>query len=284
MERAISRSLDLINCAFDRSVANIVIKPNLCYYWDWTTGQTTDPRFVGALINLIRKRISSNVDISIVESDASAMKCKYAYRFLGFEKLAKEYGVRLVNLSEDSFVTKNVTVGANSFDIMVPQSIQKADLKISISKIKYTMEPIKLTCALKNMYGCNPYQKKFEYHPRLGEMIIALNKAMKFNLWLIDGNIVSGSQPRRIGLAMASQDPVAMDVAAAEIAGINPHKIKYLQQAGKEGLGRASYVPKGISIRNFSEAYPRKSLNKKLMGKAYKIVVHLGLGKRLGVN
>ena len=83
---------------------------------------------------------------------------------------------------------------------MVPQVISNADLRVNISKIKYMVDPIKLTCALKNIYGCNPYPKKYKYHHDLGNVIVALNKAMKFNLCLIDGNIVYGVQPRKLGL------------------------------------------------------------------------------------
>ena len=284
MNKAISESLDLINYSFEKKIANVVIKPNLCYYWDWTTGQTTDPRFIGALIRLIRKSISPEVNISLVESDASAMKCKYAFKMLGYDKLAKAYQVGLVNLSEDTSTTEKITVGANSFDIMIPETLQKADLKINVSKIKYTMEPIKLTCILKNIYGCNPYPKKFKFHPQLGEMIVALNKAFKFNLCLIDGNIVSGIQPRKLGLVMASEDPLAIDVAAAKIAGINPKSVKYFELAKKEGLGHMSYVPKGLPINYFSSKYPRKNIKKKLMGRAFTIVSKIGLAKRLGLG
>ena len=105
---------------------------------------------------------------------------------------------------------------------MVPRVIRDADLKINIPKIKYTFEKIKLTCALKNIFGCNPYPKKFKYHSKIEEAIVALNKAMKFDLCIIDGNIISGAKPRKIGLVMASKDPVAIDAAAAKIAGINP--------------------------------------------------------------
>ena len=45
---------------------------------------------------------------------------------------------------------------------------------------------------------------------------------MKFDLCLIDNNIAAGIQPRKLGLVMASQDPVAIDVAAAKIAWLNP--------------------------------------------------------------
>jgi len=100
MKKAIKDSLNLINYRFQKNIRKIVIKPNMCYYWDYSTGQTTDPKFVAATIEILREKISPNVNISIVESDASAMKCKYAFKFLGYEKIAEQCNVNLVNLSE----------------------------------------------------------------------------------------------------------------------------------------------------------------------------------------
>ena len=182
VKQAILDSMSLIGYNFPNNLKNIVIKPNLCYYWDYTTGQTTDPKFVAAFIDILREQISSKIKISIVESDASAMKCKYAFKILSYEKLAKDYNVKLVNLSEDSSNTHKVEVEGQSFSLEIPQTIQTADLKINIPKIKYTMEPIKLTCALKNIFGCNPYPKKFRYHSNLGEAIVAIYKVMKFDI------------------------------------------------------------------------------------------------------
>ena len=79
------------------------------------------------------------------------------------------------------------------------------------------------------MFGCNPYPKKFKYHTDLGNVIVALNKAMKFNLFLIENNVASGVNPRKLGLTMASLDPVALDaaeLAAAQIAWLNPRQNK----------------------------------------------------------
>ena len=283
MKQAILESLDLIGYSFGKKSMNIVIKPNLCYYWDYTTGQTTDPKFVAALVDLIQDQTSSDVNISIVESDASAMKCKHAFKMLGYEKLSQNHDVNLVNLSEDKRDDVEVTVGNQSFHLMVPRVIRDADLKINIPKIKYTFEKIKLTCALKNIFGCNPYPKKFKYHSKIEEAIVALNKAMKFDLCIIDGNIISGAKPRKIGLVMASKDPVAIDAAAAKIAGINPKTIKYLSLAAKEGLGHTNFIQKGIPLDYFKVRYPRKDIQKKLMGKAYGFIVTMGLGKRLGL-
>ena len=164
LKQAILESLDLIDYSFPEETKNVVIKPNMCYYWDYSTGQTTDPKFVAALIDLVREKISPDTDISIVESDASAMKCKHAFKFLGYEKMAEEYHVNLVNLSEVESKLVKVELENQSFKFMVPKVIKNADLRINVPKIKY-LELSKITCALKNIYGCNPCPKKFKYHP-----------------------------------------------------------------------------------------------------------------------
>lgn len=47
----------------------IVIKPNLCYYYHPSTGEVTDPRFIGVLIDVLRNIFPSNPEIHIVESE-----------------------------------------------------------------------------------------------------------------------------------------------------------------------------------------------------------------------
>jgi uncharacterized protein (DUF362 family) len=177
-----------------------------------------------------------------------------------------------------------VTVAEQSFNLLVPYTIQNADLKINVPKIKYSLDKIKITCALKNIFGCNPYPKKFKYHPKLDEAIVAVNKAMRFDLCLVDGNIVSGVSPRRLGLVMAGEDPVAIDTAAARIAGANPRTIKYIQLARTEGLGDSSFTQVGIPLDYFGARYPKKDVRKKLMSKAYSMVVFLKLARRLGLE
>lgn len=283
LKEAIDNSLRLIDYSFPQEIKNVVIKPNMCYYWDSSTGQTTDPKFVAALVDLLREKTAVS-NIALVESDASAMKCKYAFKFLGYEKLFKDTGVELVNLSEEEGEDVTVTCDGQSYKFMVPQIIRNADLRINLPKIKYTMKGIELTCALKNIYGCNPYPLKFKYHPQLGNVIVSLNKVMKFDLCIIDGNVVSGIQPRKLGLVMASKDPVAIDAAAAKIAGLNPRKIKYLKLASREGIGSIDFIPKGEPLNQFRAMYPKKNLKKKLMGHAYIWIVRLKLAKRLGIG
>ena len=280
MEKAIEDSLDLIDYKFQKDIRKVAIKPNMCYYWDYSTGQTTDPKFVAAIIQILREKISPDVDISIVESDASAMKCKYAFKFLGYEKIAEQYHVKLVNLSEVEAEPAKVTVRDQNFNFMVPKIIKNADMRINIPKIKY-MELSKISCALKNMYGCNPYPKKFKYHSRLSETIVALNKVMRFDLCILDGIVVSSSQASKLGPVMASRDPVTMDTAAAKIMGVNPKSVEHIVLAEKEGIGKTSFIAKGTNLNYFKDRYPKKGLTDKAITLGYRLVCALGLEKRL---
>jgi len=280
MKEAIEDSLDLIDYKFYEGIRKVAIKPNMCYYWDYSTGQTTDPKFVAAIIEILRENFSTEVDISIVESDASAMKCKYAFKFLGYEKIAEQHHVKLVNLSEVEAEPAKVKVRDQNFNFMVPQIIKNADLRINVPKIKH-MPLTKISCALKNIYGCNPYPKKFKYHSKLNETIVALNKVMQFNLCILDGIIVPSSQTSKLGLIMASQDPVAMDTAAATIMGVNPKSVEHIMLAEKEGIGKTSFIAKGMNPNYFKDRYPQKNLTDKTITLGYKLVRALGLDKRL---
>jgi uncharacterized protein (DUF362 family) len=279
IKRAVREAFRLIDYSLPK-VEKIVIKPNMCYYWDWSTGQTTDPLFVAALISLFREEISPDVKISIVESDASAMKCKYAFKYLGYEKLAKDCNVELVNLSTVEAEKAAVRVADEVFEFMIPKIIREADLCVNVPKMKY-MSFTKISAALKNIYGCNPYPKKFEYHSKLDKVIVALNKVMPFDLHVLDGLTVCGSKTLRLGLVMASQDPVAIDAVAAKIMGVNPKSVAHLMLAEKEGLGKTSFVIKGVDIDFFRKRFPKRSLSEKVITLGYRVACKLGLDKRL---
>jgi len=282
LRNAIQDSLDLIKYQFTRKIKNIVIKPNMCYYWDSSTGQTTDPRFVAELVRIIRRRVSSEIDISIVESDASAMKCRYAFKMLGYEKIADELGISLVNLSEDETERVEVTAGGQLFRFMVPKTIQSADLRVNVPKIKYLVHT-KISGALKNIFGCNPYPHKFMYHKKLDEAIVALNKIMNFDLCLVDGITVCGSRSYKLGLIMASRDPVAIDVAVAKIMGVSPRTVGHVMLAGKEGLGKIHFSARGIELEYFKKRFPKMGAKEQIMDIGYKLANTLGLNNRLGL-
>jgi len=265
LKTAILKSLDLIQFNFKVDPKKVVIKPNLCYYYDYSTGETTDPKFVSALVDVLRDHLTSDPNIFVVESDASAMKCKHVFKMLGYEKMAKEKGITLVNLSEEKNKNAEVRIGHKYFRFRIPKIIRESDLLVNVPKIKYQLG-VKITCALKNIYGCNGCQKKYVYHKALSEAIVGINKLIKSNLVIVDGIIVTGTKTKKLGLVMASDDPVAIDAAASNILGFNPKSVKHIALATKEGVGNMQFIPKGESLACIKNLFPRRTMKNKIRG------------------
>ena len=153
IKNSISRALSLIDFKPNWAVKSVVVKPNLCYYWAAETGYTTDPRVVASTIDYVRETCGENVNIKVVEADTTAMRTKYAFKVLGYEKLAKEKNVELFNLSEDKLIEETVKINKREITFKVPQILLNSDLFINVPKLK-VMRATKITCAMKNLFGC----------------------------------------------------------------------------------------------------------------------------------
>lgn len=261
IKQAIISSLNLIDFKFNENVKRIVIKPNMCYYYHPSTGEVTDPAFISALIDVLKEKYACP-EIFIVESDASAMKCQYAFRMFGYDKIAKEQGVNLINLCQEKSNQTEISINGCSLKFGVPELLVTCDLLINVPKIKY-MKAVKITCALKNIFGCNAVQKKSSYHKFLDEAIVGINKLVKTNLVLVDGLMVNGKNTKQLNLVMAGEDLVAVDSASSRLLGLNPSSIRHLTLASKEGLGSLKFNALG-DFAYFQRNFPKKTIGDKL--------------------
>lgn len=241
VSKAVERAIDLLNFDFNDKIENVVVKPNLCYYWDYSTGETTDPRVVSAVIDYVRKRLGKDVSIAIAEADASAMKTKYSFKLLGYEKLAIEKNVELVNLSNGDIHKEKVKVENVELILPINRTLLEADLIINVPKLK-TQNVVGITCALKNMFGAIAKPRKYAYHCMLSQVIVGVNKIVRSDIIVVDGIIARGSSPKKLGVLLAGNNPLATDFIAAEIMGFDPKRIQYLNIAKKEGIGNADNI------------------------------------------
>jgi uncharacterized protein (DUF362 family) len=256
---SILEALNLINFNTPNSIKSVVIKPNLCYYWDAATGQTTDPRVVAGIIDIVREKCGKAVGIKVVEADASAMQTKYAFTVLGYDELCKEKNVELFNLSSDTLVEKSVTVGKHKMSFQVPQLLLNCDFFINVPKLKI-MRSTHITCALKNIFGCIAYPRKVTYHPLLGEAIVGINKVLKPHLNIVDGLVALGRFPVKLNLLMAGEYPFSVDWVAAKVMGYNPSRINFLNLAIKERLGNPKDTKVvGEKIETFRKDFPTEN-------------------------
>jgi len=238
---------------------SVILKVNLRYYWDFSTGETTDLRVVSAIIDYMRDHSGLGTDIVVAEADASAMRTRHAFRMLGYERLAQRKSVRLLNLCECEKVEKETVVNHKTFSLPVAQPMLEADLLINVPKLR-THRLTTVSCSLKNLFGAIAVPRKIVYHPELDEVIVAINKLIKPHLTVVDGIIALGKEPIKMGLVLASEDQLAVDFVAAKIMGYDPWRIKHLTLAEREGVGVARHIEvTGEDISEFSGLFPTEN-------------------------
>jgi uncharacterized protein (DUF362 family) len=257
LTEAVEQALRLIHFDLNKKFRKIAIKPNLHNYWKSSAGETTDPEVVEAIIDVCRMNGSPD-KIYLVESDATVMKAKYAFKMLGYEKLARRKNVELVNLCADTLLPiKSNTTNPVLQQIKMPETLTKVDLFISVPKLKLH-SLTGLTCALKNQFGCIPIKRKIVFHKSLNKAIAFINKAITPDLVLVDGIISKGKTPKRLNLIMTGCDPVAVDFIAAKIAGLNPKRIKHIIESENLGVGSTNVECVGDDWLQFAKSFPHR--------------------------
>jgi uncharacterized protein (DUF362 family) len=133
----------------------------------------------------------------------------------------------------------------------------EADLFINIPKLKI-MRATKITCGMKNIFGCIGYPRKIEYHTQLNEAIVGINKILRPHLIIVDGLVALGRSPIKLGLIMAGADTFSVDWIASQIMGHKPSKVRFLKIALKEKLGDTHGITtRGASPEDFAKVFPK---------------------------
>lgn len=243
IEKAVNESIDLIDGLSDLPGKKVVcIKPNLCGLKSSSSGQTTDPRIVEAIIK--RVNMVSNCKINIVETNNSQASADTTFEKLGYIDLADKYpNVRCVNLSKDAKL--KVSWDSEIFrTLSVPETMLFSDYFINVAKLK-THVDYYYTGVLKNAYGLLVDRRsRLQYHGYMDKILSDLNTIYKPELSIIDAIIgmegfgPTDGKPKYVGAIIASKDPVAADAVGAQIAGIKPTKVGYLKHAAKKNIGK----------------------------------------------
>ncbi len=229
----------------------LVIKPHLCCSKQWYTGATTDPRILEQLFRLYEGLAD---EIYVVESDGYESSADEIARELGIIELCEHYGARWVNLSRDILIPVERDFLALENPFPTPRTVLKADLVINVPKMK-THSMLTVSLGLANMFRIVPRRKEV-YYPKISEAICDVLMIRSPELTILDAGIAMEGNgplkgtPRRMGLTLASRDPVAIDTIACRIMGINPIHVEHIVKAGYYGFGE--YAEKRISVRGES--------------------------------
>ena len=222
----------------------ILLKPNLLSSYAPERAVTTHPEVFRAVASAMQEY---QVELSYGDSPASDSPSK-AQRICGMEQVAQE-----LHIPEADFVTsvpRDFPKGRIARKFHLAQAVLDNDGIISISKFK-THALTRFTGALKNQYGLIPGTVKARNHVQypteeaFTQMIADLNLCVRPRLFVMDaivgmeGNGPSNGTPRKLGMLLVSDDPVALDSVCISMIGMDFHTLPLVKNAEQIGVGVA---------------------------------------------
>ncbi len=245
---------------FPLSAKKIGIKLNLCDYRLRETGVTSDPTVIESLLKVLRKKYPE-VDLFLIENDATPTSADNLFPYLGIDKVAEKYACKCINLAhEKKWIEKEIN-GYNFKKIEFPKLIENLDILINHPKLK-THGRTKISCSLKNMFGCYRVKEKIQYHPFLDKAIVDINLAIKCHYTLVDANLcLEGNRgpsqgfPKKVGLFIGGRDIVAVDSFCAKLMGFHPYLVKHIRMAAKKKIGSMKYNLNGDLLKKDLKKY-----------------------------
>jgi uncharacterized protein (DUF362 family)/beta-glucosidase/6-phospho-beta-glucosidase/beta-galactosidase len=243
VDALVRQALDLIG-GMRRFVGpgdTVLIKPNQTIWRVAADGATTDPRVVAALARIAREAGAAVVQVG--ECSSCGQVTREIMAITGMEKAAKDSGAIPVYFDEVEQVEVDVPDGRLIKRIQVPRPLLEADVVIACPKLKtHFLDPV--TGALKLWVGAARQDTMHALHrDRVQETVADLLTVTRPDLAVMDAVIAGeGNGPvavhgRFVGCILASDDPVALDVVAAELAGFDGATMTFPRAAEERGIG-----------------------------------------------
>jgi uncharacterized protein (DUF362 family)/NAD-dependent dihydropyrimidine dehydrogenase PreA subunit len=226
----------------------VLLKPNLLAKHTPDAAVTTHPAVVRAVIRACLARGAKPENIIVADSAGGVYnpgQMKSLYKVSGLADACAQEGVSCYSACQSGLrKTENGKV-VTEFELLQP--VLEADFIIDLPKFK-THVMTGMTAACKNLFGTIPGLKKAEWHmrfpdkDRFGNMLIDLLETVKPDMAVMDavvgleGDGPAGGDPRPVGLLLGGEDLPNLDLACAELMGLDAMRVPYLSAAHARGL------------------------------------------------
>jgi uncharacterized protein (DUF362 family) len=222
-----------------RNYQRILIKPNYVNGSHPSTGVTTDPRVVRAIVEYLLEHGWNSREFAVGEGGMATIDTMTSFRNSGLVAELNGLGVKLIDLNAEPHVDVSIEGGRSLKTVRVARSFMDYDCILSVPKLKVHCWSLS-TLSMKNMMG--GILPKGIMHDDLAQKIVDLNRAFGPELTVIDG--ILGCQrhelacdPIESNVIVAGEDFVATDAVGSFLMGLVPEDVPYLQLAKKAGLG-----------------------------------------------
>jgi len=223
----------------------VSLKPNLVVPGPASNGAVTHPEVVDGVIRYLKD--FGVTRIKIIESSWVGDSTKRAFKFCGYEELARKYDIPLIDLKPDSCTT----LKHSGFEMKICDEALNTDFLINIPVLKAHCQT-RFTCCLKNLKGCIPDSEKRRYHTLgIHKPVAVLSALIKTGYCVVDGicgdlSFEEGGNPVQSNRIIAGRDPLMVDSYCVTLIGYQPDDIEYLAYAKEIGVGK--YYSGGTKI------------------------------------
>ena len=214
----------------------ILLKPNIL--WGGTKkvppfGVVTTSRMVDHLLQLLREWGCKNITIGegTIPNKELGSSTFRGYDWSGIGRVAKKYGVRLVDFNAEAFEE----IQLEEIKAKISRWALESDFLINLPVLK-THRQTRISLGMKNLKGCLALGSKKKFHKNdLDRLIALLNGKIKTSLSIIDGIYALERGPdflgtsHRMNLIIAGKDVFSCDVVGAMVMGMKPEEIGYLK-------------------------------------------------------
>jgi len=244
VHRAVGVGLELVG-GVDRFVSRgerILLKPNLLVASSPDACVTTHPAVFEAVARWLK-----DAGASLTYGDSPGFgKPESVARKAGLAEVADRLGIQFGDFASGREMA--FAEGGLIRQWHFANGVLDADGVVSLPKLK-THGLTRMTCAVKNLFGCVPGMRKGEFHGRLrderqfAQMLVDLNACLSPRLHVCDavmameGNGPRNGTPRKMGVLLFSQDPVALDAVACALIGLDPSLVGTCVYGEEFGLG-----------------------------------------------
>lgn len=257
--RSVRRAVDLVGGinAFVNPGERVLLKPNLLKARPPEAAVTTHPEIVRAVIRLVHEAGAQ----AMVGDSPGIGDLRRVCDWSGILAVIEQEGALLADFDEAATVKS--TGRFQTFEIA--RAAIEADVIINLPKFK-THGMTVLTGAVKNLFGCIPGKRKVQWHLSTGVdhasfmgMLVELAGLLKPRLTIMDaeirmeGNGPGSGDPRTLGVVMAGQDPVAVDVVCDEVVGVASDVLPLVKAASAAGFGESRLQDIRIQGESLSE-------------------------------
>lgn len=223
----------------------VLLKPNILSQNKPAQHTITHYSVVAALCRILRERncrILIGEYISFYENGLT----RKPFETSNIKSVADKYGAQLIAFEEEKLV-KIKPAAVRFGELYIPEVLLKADVIINVCKLK-THGTIRLSGAIKNMFGCLPGGYKQKIHTwvnnefQLAEVFVAIHKLVQPTLSIMDAIVGLDGGPSAIGkpvetaTILAASNAAALDATACRMIGYNVQNIPTLLCAEKMGL------------------------------------------------